>query len=76
MQAAKKGGTYPTVLSAADDVAVNAFLDGRLGFTGIHDLVERVLSDHQPGPGRELDELLETDTWATRRATEFVKEYS
>ncbi len=75
LQAAKKGGTFPTVLSAADEVAVNAFLDGRIGFTGIHALVERVLSDHQPGPGRELDELLETATWAARRATEFVKEY-
>ena len=76
LQAAQKGGTFPTVLSAADEVAVNAFLEGRLGFTGIHDLVERVLDHHQPGPGRELEELLEADDWATRRASELLEEYS
>ena len=67
LAAAKKGGTYPTVLSAADEVAVNAFLQGRIRFTDICRVVEKVLSQHDAGEGQRVDELIEADRWATRR---------
>jgi 1-deoxy-D-xylulose-5-phosphate reductoisomerase len=47
-QAGIAGDTYPTALSAADEVAVRAFLDERIGFTCIVETVERVLSAHVP----------------------------
>ena len=73
LAAAQKGGTYPTVLSAADEVAVNAFLQGRIRFTDICRVVEKVLSQHDAGEGRRVDELIEADRWATRRALEVVE---
>ena len=73
MEAGRQGGSCPTVLSAADEVAVHSFLDGRIAFTDIPRLVERVLSEHQRTPGRDADELLEVDRWATVRAKELVK---
>ena len=72
LEAARRGGTFPAVLTGADEVAVNAFLDGKIGFTGIHDVVEQVLSEHQQTPGRDAAELLEADRWATIRAGEIT----
>jgi len=70
VSAAQRGGTYPTVLSAADEVAVGAFLDGKIGFTDIHRVVDQVLSDHNMMPGTDAEELLEADRWAAKRAGE------
>jgi 1-deoxy-D-xylulose-5-phosphate reductoisomerase len=72
LEAARRGGTFPAVLSAADEVAVNAFLEERIGFTDIYRVVERVLSEHQASPGQELDELLEADRWATQRTAQIA----
>ncbi len=71
--AAQQGGTYPAALSAADEVAVNAFLEGRIRFTDIYRVVDQVLSEHQPSAGTEVEELLEVDGWATRRAKSITK---
>ena len=72
VSAAKRGGTFPTVLSAADEVAVGAFLQRKIGFTGIQRVVEQVLSEHQPMAGRDAGELLEADRWAVARAAEIA----
>ena len=72
LNAAKQGGTYPTVLIAADEVAVSAFLTGKIGFTDIYRVVERVLAQHDPSPGDTVAELLSADTWATNQATTIV----
>ena len=69
IDAAKKGGSYPAVLSAADEVAVNAFLDGKIKFTDIYHVVEQVLSDHQRAPADNIEDLLAADAWATERAS-------
>ena len=72
LSAAQKGGTYPAVLSAADEVAVQAFLDGRIGYGDIHRLIEQTLSDHESLPGENADEILHADAWASARATELA----
>ena len=71
--AAQQGGTFPAVLSAADEVAVDAFLKGKIGFTDIYQVVERVLTEHTPLPGRVVAEVLEADRWASMRAREITK---
>jgi 1-deoxy-D-xylulose-5-phosphate reductoisomerase len=73
LAAARKEGTLPTVLSAADEVAVEAFLQGEIGFTEIYRVVEMVLSEHRLLPGRDAEELLEADRWATARAREIIR---
>ena len=72
MEAGAKGGTFPAVLTGADEVAVQAFLEGKIAFTGIHHVVEQVLSEHQYTPGQDPAELLEADRWAKVRAGEIT----
>ncbi|MDQ4100334.1 MAG: 1-deoxy-D-xylulose-5-phosphate reductoisomerase, partial [Chloroflexota bacterium] len=63
-QAGKAGQTYPTVLSAVDEVAVEAFVSGRIGFLDIARFVEMVLDRHDPRPIRDVDDILAADHWA------------
>ena len=75
LHTAKQGGTFPTILSSADEVAVNAFLTGKLAFTDIPHLMERVIKEHLPGSGTEISEILEAEAWATDRSMKILEEY-
>jgi 1-deoxy-D-xylulose-5-phosphate reductoisomerase len=68
-EAGERGGTLPCAFNAANEVAVAAFLDGRVGFLEIAGLVEDALSRVDGAPARDLDELVEADAEA-RRLTE------
>jgi 1-deoxy-D-xylulose-5-phosphate reductoisomerase len=68
IEAGQRGGTYPGVLSAADEVAVQGFLDGRIRFTDIPRVIESVLSRHIPCAFSTLDDILQSDTWARTEA--------
>jgi len=72
MEAGKRGGTYPAVLCAADEVAVELFLSQRIKFTSIANLVEQVLEQHQPIACPALEEIMEADTWAREKATQLA----
>jgi len=64
-QAYEAGGTYPAVLSTADEVAVAAFLDGRIAFTRIIELVERALDAHESASAPvTLERIDAADRWA------------
>jgi 1-deoxy-D-xylulose-5-phosphate reductoisomerase len=67
-RAAELGGTYPCVFNAANEVAVAAFLEGRLPFLGIADVVEETLEQVEGLPARDVDELIEADAEARRVA--------
>ena len=72
IEAGKKGGTHPAVLSAADEVAVQAFLDRKIGFMDIPKVIEKVLSEHKSLPGEKAEHFLAADRWATERTTELT----
>ncbi len=63
-EAGERGGTYPCAFNAANEVAVAAFLDGRIGFLEIAARVEDVLEHVDGGAARDLDELREADARA------------
>jgi 1-deoxy-D-xylulose-5-phosphate reductoisomerase len=65
---AEAGGTAPAVLNAANEVAVAAFLGGRLGFLGIPRVIEEVLGRHRNVPADDLSTVLEADRWARELA--------
>ena len=69
LDAGKSGGTYPTVLCAADEVAVELFLNHRIGFTDIAKIVQRTLEQHQNIRQPYLEEILAADAWAREYAT-------
>jgi len=68
LDAGKRGGTAPAALSAANEVAVKAFIDGQLTFMGIPSLVSRVLARHKVRNKPTLDDVLEVDRWAREQA--------
>jgi len=67
-EAGERGGTYPCAFNAANEVAVSAFLDGRIGFHEIAGLVEDALSNVDGAPARDLPDLVEADATARRHA--------
>jgi 1-deoxy-D-xylulose-5-phosphate reductoisomerase len=73
-EAGKVGGTAPCVLNAADEVAVQAFLDGRLPFTAIAELIERMLSEIPASPVTHFEDLFAVDEEARRRCAELVEQ--
>jgi 1-deoxy-D-xylulose-5-phosphate reductoisomerase len=67
-RAGEMGGTYPCVFNAANEVAVATFLEGRLPFLAIAEVVEETLEASTGAPARDLDELVEVDAEARRLA--------
>jgi 1-deoxy-D-xylulose-5-phosphate reductoisomerase len=70
------GGTAPAVLNAANEVAVEAFLDHRLGFTSIARVIATVLDRHEPAPADNLAEVLAADAGARVAARNLIKSAS
>jgi len=68
LEAGRKGGTYPAVLCAADEVAVEQFLKKNIGFTDIAGVVQQVLEKHSCCEKPSLEEILEADKWARQIA--------
>jgi 1-deoxy-D-xylulose-5-phosphate reductoisomerase len=67
-QVGEAGGTYPAVYNAANEVGVDAFHDGRIGFLDIVDTVERVVAEHDGAPADGIDAVLAADAWARKQA--------
>ncbi len=72
-EALRAGGTAPAVLNAANEVAVESFLAGRLRFTDIAGVTEAVLADMAPGPASTLGEVIEADSLARRKAGQQIE---
>ncbi len=71
-EAARAGGTAPALLNAANEVAVAAFLERRIPFTGIAELIERTLNALPTIAADDLDSVLAADAEARRFATALV----
>jgi 1-deoxy-D-xylulose-5-phosphate reductoisomerase len=70
--ALREGGTMPTVLNGANEIAVAAFLGRRIGFREIHRIIDKTMQQHTSRRAREVGEILEVDRWARDRASSFV----
>ena len=75
-EAMKKGGALPCALNAADEVAVAAFLEHRLPFLGIPEVIEDVLSHTPRTKFSSMDDVLAADSEARRMAREAVEKFS
>jgi 1-deoxy-D-xylulose-5-phosphate reductoisomerase len=71
-EAARAGGTAPCVLNAANEIAVHAFLAGRLPFLAIAEVIERTLEELGSAPVKAFESLYESDRKARQRAEEAV----
>ncbi len=70
--ALKAGQTYPAVLNAANEIAVAAFLENRIGFTDIAGTVEKTMQAHSASTPVVLDEYLQADRWAREMAKKII----
>ena len=71
--AARAGGTAPAVLNAANEVAVQAFLDRRLNFVGIATVIDKVLQRLESSPVKALGDVLDADAAARRLAVSLIE---
>jgi 1-deoxy-D-xylulose-5-phosphate reductoisomerase len=72
-QAGETGGMAPCVFNAANEVAVEAFLDGRLPFLGIADVVADALASVDAAPARDLGDLVSADAAARRHVVSALR---
>ncbi len=71
--AIERGGGVPAVLNAADEVAVDSFLEGRIGFTDIYRVIREVLEMDVPSRAQSIEDILNADLWARRKAEEVIR---
>ncbi len=72
IEAGRKGGTYPAVLCAADEAAVELFLSGKIKFTDIARLVEQALSEHNVTNNPNIEEIMSTDILTRERVIQMA----
>ena len=68
----RDGGTMPAVMNAANEIAVEAFLNGGIRFTGIADVIRHTMDAHTRREITDLDDALEADRWAREKADSVV----
>jgi 1-deoxy-D-xylulose-5-phosphate reductoisomerase len=74
IEALRRGGPSPCALNAADEIAVAAFLQGKLSFPGIATVIERVLDGMSRTPLHSIDDVLAADAEARRLARDAAKQ--
>jgi len=72
-QSIEIGETMPAVLNAANEIAVNAFLEGSLKFTELPLLIQRVMEEHEMKSVHTIEDILRADHWARERSRTFLE---
>ncbi len=72
-EAALCGGTAPVVLNAADEIAVSAFIENKIRFSDLPEIIEKILNCHNPVNNPSLDDILQTDLWAKRETGKIIE---
>jgi 1-deoxy-D-xylulose-5-phosphate reductoisomerase len=75
LEAGARGRTYPAAVAAADEEAVLAFLEGRIGYLDIARVAHGALEAHAPGDETDLEAIFEADAWARRFAVQWITEH-
>ena len=72
--ALKQGGTLPSVMNAANEIAVSAFLGGRIRFNDISVIIEKTMAEHSVDQAPGLDDILAADQWSRHKSQSKVEE--
>ncbi len=70
-QALEIGGTMPAVLNGANEITVNAFLNSKINFLAIPQIIQKTMKEHKPKPNPNISDILDADCWARERALSF-----
>ncbi len=71
-EAAEKGGSMPAVLNASNEVAVDAFIGGKIGFLDIAGVVEETMNLHKPVEEKSIPAIIEADRWGRDMAEKII----
>lgn len=71
-EALHEGGSMPAVLNAANEIAVGAFLEHRIGFREIHRIIDKTMQCHETKRPKEVDDILDVDRWARDKASSLI----
>lgn len=71
--ALRAGGTMPCVLNAANEIAVEAFLEEKIGFTDIYSVISDTMDVHKVTGGDTIEEVIDASGWAMQKANEIIK---
>ena len=63
----------PAVLNGANEVAVESFLEGEIGFLSIPNVIEKTMASYEPNRADSIEMILEADTWARNMARDILK---
>jgi 1-deoxy-D-xylulose-5-phosphate reductoisomerase len=74
LAAGKIGESMPAVLNGANEIGVNAFLEGKIGFLEIPQLIEKTMEKHETFPLNSIEQAIEVDQWAKSREKEILRE--
>ena len=75
-EALKGGGTLPSVLNAANEEAVHAFLSEKVGFLDINKVIYKTMDAHLPEAVKGLDDVISADRWARFEAQKWIQKYA
>lgn len=70
-KALEVGGTMPAVLSGANEIAVNAFLNSKISFLAIPKIIQNTMEEHKPKYNLKISDILDADYWARQKALNF-----
>lgn len=73
LHAIQEGGTFPTVLNAANEIAVRSFLQEEISFTAIPQIISEVMNQHHSLNEMDLNEILAADQWARKTAEQIIE---
>lgn len=73
LRAGELGGSMPAVVNGANEIAVESFLKGRIGFLDIPDLIEKTMGEHQPHPIDSAEAVMAADKWARETARKTIR---
>lgn len=74
IDAGKIGESMPAILNGANEIAVNAFLEGKIGFLQIPQIIEKTMEKHEVFPINSIDQAIEANQWAESMAKEILEE--
>jgi 1-deoxy-D-xylulose-5-phosphate reductoisomerase len=74
LEAGRKGGTYPAVLCAADEIAIELFLSKHISFPDIAEIISKTIGQHQSITNPTLEDILAADAWARDTALKVANE--
>jgi 1-deoxy-D-xylulose-5-phosphate reductoisomerase len=72
LDAARTGKSMPAVLNGANEIAVEAFLNGKIRFTEIPEVIEKTMGAHEPFPVDSIESVMEADQWSRRTAEMYL----